>query len=81
VIAGSFRLRPIRLIDGPDERPLDPPRWNFHKYLVGRDGHIAAAFSSEIEPGMCESWQPSQKGTSAAQLIHSANVNHWSLSC
>jgi glutathione peroxidase len=32
------------------ERPLDTPRWNFHKYLVGHDGHIAAAFSSEIEP-------------------------------
>jgi glutathione peroxidase len=31
-------------------RPLDTPRWNFHKYLVGRDGHIAAAFPSEIEP-------------------------------
>lgn len=32
------------------ERPLDTPRWNFHKYLVGRDGRITAAFSSEIEP-------------------------------
>ena len=32
------------------ERPLQVPRWNFHKYLVGRDGHIAAAFSSDIEP-------------------------------
>jgi glutathione peroxidase len=32
------------------ERPLDAPRWNFHKYLVGRDGHIAAAFPSEVEP-------------------------------
>jgi glutathione peroxidase len=32
------------------ERPLDVPRWNFHKYVVGRDGHIAAAFSSETEP-------------------------------
>ena len=32
------------------ERPLDTPRWNFHKYLVGKDGHITAAFSSEIRP-------------------------------
>jgi glutathione peroxidase len=32
------------------ERPLDLPRWNFHKYLVGRDGHIAAAFPADIQP-------------------------------
>jgi glutathione peroxidase len=32
------------------ERPLDRPRWNFHKYLIGRDGHIAASFPSEVEP-------------------------------
>jgi glutathione peroxidase len=32
------------------ERPLDVPRWNFHKYLIGRDGHIVAAFPSEVEP-------------------------------
>jgi glutathione peroxidase len=32
------------------ERPLDTPRWNFHKYLVGRDGHIAASFASTVEP-------------------------------
>ena len=32
------------------ERPLDVPRWNFHKYLIGRDGHIAAAFPSAVEP-------------------------------
>ena len=32
------------------ERPLETPRWNFHKYLVGRDGHLAAAFPTEIEP-------------------------------
>jgi glutathione peroxidase len=32
------------------QRPLDPPRWNFHKYLIGRDGLIAASFPSEIEP-------------------------------
>jgi len=33
-----------------NERPLETPRWNFHKYLVGRDGHIAAAFPSDVEP-------------------------------
>ena len=32
------------------ERPADLPGWNFHKYLVGRDGHIAEAFSSRVEP-------------------------------
>ncbi|MGH6767527.1 MAG: glutathione peroxidase [Xanthobacteraceae bacterium] len=32
------------------ERPLDAPRWNFHKYLVGRDGRIAAVFPAAIEP-------------------------------
>jgi glutathione peroxidase len=32
------------------ERPGDGPRWNFHKYLVGRNGRIAAAFATQIEP-------------------------------
>jgi glutathione peroxidase len=32
------------------ERPLDAPRWNFHKYLVGRDGYLKAGFTSAIEP-------------------------------
>jgi len=32
------------------ERPVETPRWNFHKYLIGRDGHVAAVFPTEIEP-------------------------------
>ena len=32
------------------ERPGEVPRWNFHKYLVGRDGRIAAVFATQIEP-------------------------------
>jgi glutathione peroxidase len=32
------------------ERPLEVPRWNFHKYLIGRDGRIAAAFATNVEP-------------------------------
>lgn len=32
------------------ERPADTPRWNFHKYLIGRDGRIAAVFATDVEP-------------------------------
>lgn len=32
------------------ERPLDVPTWNFHKYLIGRDGRLAAAFPTRVEP-------------------------------
>jgi glutathione peroxidase len=32
------------------ERPLELPRWNFHKYLIGRDGHLAASFATQVEP-------------------------------
>jgi glutathione peroxidase len=32
------------------ERPLEAPRWNFHKYLIGRDGRLKAGFTSAVEP-------------------------------
>jgi glutathione peroxidase len=32
------------------ERPLEAPRWNFHKYLIGRDGLLVAGFTSAVEP-------------------------------
>ncbi|MBR0935449.1 glutathione peroxidase [Bradyrhizobium jicamae] len=31
-------------------RPKDVPRWNFHKYLIGRDGYIADVFSEQVAP-------------------------------
>ncbi len=31
-------------------RPPDVPKWNFHKYLIGRDGYIADVFASAVEP-------------------------------
>lgn len=56
----TFPITAKTSVKGPDahpfykwaaaERPADLPSWNFHKYLVGRDGHIADAFSSRIEP-------------------------------
>ena len=32
------------------ERPLETPHWNFHKYLIGRNGHVATVFQTEVEP-------------------------------
>jgi glutathione peroxidase len=32
------------------EAPFEAPRWNFHKYLIGRDGRLKAAFTSAVEP-------------------------------
>jgi glutathione peroxidase len=32
------------------ERPGETPRWNFHKYLIGRDGRIAAVFNTSTTP-------------------------------
>ncbi len=33
-----------------EARPNDIPRWNFHKYLIGRDGYISEVFASSVEP-------------------------------
>jgi glutathione peroxidase len=33
-----------------EARPKDVPRWNFHKYLIGRDGYLAEAFAETVEP-------------------------------
>jgi glutathione peroxidase len=33
-----------------EARPNDVPRWNFHKYLIGRDGYIADVFPETVEP-------------------------------
>jgi glutathione peroxidase len=30
--------------------PGHAPRWNFHKYLVGRDGKLLAGYGSGVEP-------------------------------
>ena len=33
-----------------DARAKEVPSWNFHKYLVGRDGYLAEAFASAVDP-------------------------------
>jgi glutathione peroxidase len=32
------------------ERPGSNPRWNFHKYLVGREGRIIGSFPAAVDP-------------------------------
>ena len=32
------------------ERPAEAPRWNFHKYLIARDGTLRAGFTSAVVP-------------------------------
>ena len=56
----AFPLAEKTALRGPDahpfyrwaaiEQPLDVPKWNFHKYLIGRDGRLAAVFPTRIEP-------------------------------
>ncbi len=56
----SFPIAAKADVRGPDahpfykwaatERPKDLPRWNFHKYLIGRDGHIVDVFPERVEP-------------------------------
>ena len=56
----AFPIAAKAVVKGPDAhpfykwaaeaRPKDVPRWNFHKYLIGRDGHIVASFPSAVEP-------------------------------
>ena len=31
-------------------KPAETPRWNFHKYLIGRNGDLVAAFSTMTDP-------------------------------
>jgi glutathione peroxidase len=33
-----------------EARPKDVPRWNFHKYLIGREGYIAEVFAETVDP-------------------------------
>ncbi len=56
----SFPIAAKTVVKGPnahpfykwaaEARPRDLPRWNFHKYLVGRDGYLADVFASDVEP-------------------------------
>jgi glutathione peroxidase len=55
----KFPLAEKAHVKGKDAIPLyqwataataSPPAWNFHKYLIGRDGKVIAAFPSKVKP-------------------------------
>ena len=56
----TFPIAQKASVKGPDAHPFykwaeferlgETPRWNFHKYLVGRHGELKASFGSNVEP-------------------------------
>jgi glutathione peroxidase len=58
----TFPLFTKVAVKGPEQSPVfaflaatfGEPQWNFHKYLVGKDGRVLAAFKSGVEPGSPE---------------------------
>lgn len=57
----TFPLTSKNPVIGPDAHPLYKwigeqtgeaglPKWNFHKYLIGKDGTLKAVFGSRTEP-------------------------------
>jgi glutathione peroxidase len=37
-------------VAGEQAGPLGKPKWNFRKYLIGRDGTFVGWFSSQTKP-------------------------------
>ena len=58
----DFPLAEKSRVTGADAHPFygwaraelgarNAPRWNFHKYLIGRDGRAIAGYSAMVKPG------------------------------
>jgi len=54
----DFPMAAISRVKGPEAHPFfawaGAPRWNFFKYLVGRDGRLLQTYPSQVEPGSPE---------------------------
>jgi glutathione peroxidase len=52
----------VKVKAGPGQSPVyafltagrDEPQWNFHKYLVGRDGEVLRGYGSRVKPESAE---------------------------
>lgn len=54
----DFPMAAISHVKGPQAHPFfawaGAPRWNFFKYLIGRDGRLVRTWPSQVEPGSPE---------------------------
>jgi glutathione peroxidase len=55
-----FPMYEKSVVSGKDAGPVyrelaartgEAPKWNFHKYLVGRDGNVVGSYPSKVTPG------------------------------
>lgn len=54
----TFPLFAKVAVKGPEQAPVyrfltahhGEPKWNFHKYLIGKDGQVIRAYESKVEP-------------------------------
>jgi glutathione peroxidase len=57
----NFPMAEKAVVKGPNAIPLyrwtktqltaeNEPKWNFHKFLIGKDGKVIAGFNSKVEP-------------------------------
>lgn len=58
----TFPMAEKAVVKGPNAIPLyrwaktqlpaeNEPKWNFHKFLIGKDGKVIAGYNSKVEPG------------------------------
>jgi glutathione peroxidase len=50
----SVKAGASRFFDGLAKTTGERPQWNFHKYLIARDGAKVASFGSKVEPDSSE---------------------------
>ena len=58
----TFTMLSQQSVRGPEAHPLfkelgraaGPPRWNFNKYLIDREGNIVRRFDSQVDPMSAE---------------------------
>ena len=72
----TFPMSEKSVVKGPNAIPLyrwaktqiaaeNEPKWNFHKFLIGKDGHVIAGFNSKVTPESAELQAAIQKALKA----------------